>query len=477
MLASCLAATLPTSSASANFADAQAHIDLDGSMIGYIDFAGDGDKIGAALNEIYQEILANTQDMPPIPVDFNELIKNLGFGSIKAFAMSSKDIEPGLHRNRSVVLMNDAPTGLFAVYNPKMLSFTAAEKAPSDARNALTLTLDLRPLRDTSSRILQQIMGPMGEAMLEQKLAETILETDISYGEAIELLSGQWDAFWHQSYREDFQQDVKFWVSIEGAGSLLPRLREMAEAMGGAFSEDDTRLKANFGQLFGPDASIGLYVEAPKETGELIFYSHSDWTPDSEGPRLVDQPTFKNLASRLPSEGIAFYYDGGTDLNPLLAAMDGFPEAAKYKDATESILTLLIGNFLKPKMQVSYMDGDHWVSDQYAGYSTKQVITALPTIFVGGMGAAMAIPAFQKVRENSQQKAVQNNLRQIASAAQQYFLENGVSEVHIDALVGEGKYIRHLSPVAGESYQGMILRQGEAISVRLGNGSVITQEF
>ena len=46
-------------------------------------------------------------------------------------------------------------------------------------------------------------------------------------------------------------------------------------------------------------------------------------------------------------------------------------------------------------------------------------------IFTAGLLAAMAIPAFEKVREQSMQKAMANDARQIASAAQQVMLENG----------------------------------------------------
>jgi type IV pilus assembly protein PilA len=46
-------------------------------------------------------------------------------------------------------------------------------------------------------------------------------------------------------------------------------------------------------------------------------------------------------------------------------------------------------------------------------------------VVIIGLLAAMAIPAFQKVRENSVAKAMENDARQIAAAAQQYFLENG----------------------------------------------------
>jgi len=49
-------------------------------------------------------------------------------------------------------------------------------------------------------------------------------------------------------------------------------------------------------------------------------------------------------------------------------------------------------------------------------------------VFVG-LVAAMAIPAFAKVRETSQRKVMQNDARQIGAAAQQYMLEKGVTVV------------------------------------------------
>ena len=48
---------------------------------------------------------------------------------------------------------------------------------------------------------------------------------------------------------------------------------------------------------------------------------------------------------------------------------------------------------------------------------------------VGGLMAAMAIPAFQKVRENSIGKMMDNDARMIASAAQQHFMETSTTSV------------------------------------------------
>jgi len=50
-------------------------------------------------------------------------------------------------------------------------------------------------------------------------------------------------------------------------------------------------------------------------------------------------------------------------------------------------------------------------------------------IVMAGLLAAMAVPAFQKVRENALQNAMANDARQIAASAQQYMLEKGSGPV------------------------------------------------
>lgn len=80
------------------------------------------------------------------------------------------------------------------------------------------------------------------------------------------------------------------------------------------------------------------------------------------------------------------------------------------------------------------------------------LVEIMIVVVIIGLLAAMAIPAFQKVRASSQEKAIVNNLRQLASAAQQYFLEEGVSTVTSSELVGQGLYITTITPVLSEIY-------------------------
>ena len=92
------------------------------------------------------------------------------------------------------------------------------------------------------------------------------------------------------------------------------------------------------------------------------------------------------------------------------------------------------------------------------------LVEIMIVVVIIGLLAAMAIPAFQKVRQSSQDKAVVNNARQLAAAADQYYLENGVSTVSQGNLVGASNYVKALNLVANETYPAGY-SQGETITV------------
>lgn len=95
------------------------------------------------------------------------------------------------------------------------------------------------------------------------------------------------------------------------------------------------------------------------------------------------------------------------------------------------------------------------------------LVEIMIVVVIVGLLAGMAIPAFQKVRGASQDKTVINNLRQIASGADQYFLENGLSTVASSALVGSGStfYVKWYSTVAKETYPTTISASSETLSI------------
>jgi len=92
------------------------------------------------------------------------------------------------------------------------------------------------------------------------------------------------------------------------------------------------------------------------------------------------------------------------------------------------------------------------------------LVEIMIVVVIIGLLAAMAIPAFQKVRQSSQDKTILNNARQLAAAADQYYLENGVSTVAQTSLVGASNYVKALNLVANETYPDTFT-QGTTITV------------
>ncbi len=59
------------------------------------------------------------------------------------------------------------------------------------------------------------------------------------------------------------------------------------------------------------------------------------------------------------------------------------------------------------------------------------LVEIMIVVVIIGLLAAMAIPAFQKVRQSSIEKTLTNDAKQIASAANQYYMETGGSSIAV----------------------------------------------
>jgi type IV pilus assembly protein PilA len=104
------------------------------------------------------------------------------------------------------------------------------------------------------------------------------------------------------------------------------------------------------------------------------------------------------------------------------------------------------------------------------------LVEIMIVVVIIGLLAAMAVPAFNKVREEARRKAIINNLRQVASAGQQYILENGVTDVKYKDL--EGVYFNTIDPVAGESYKNLTVKEtGGTLDVRTKGGMKVEYSY
>lgn len=78
------------------------------------------------------------------------------------------------------------------------------------------------------------------------------------------------------------------------------------------------------------------------------------------------------------------------------------------------------------------------------GMGSASPASAMIMVVMIGLLAAMAIPAFQKVRQTSQQKVCFNNERMLEAALDQFQVENGKGPTTWDELVGPQKIVREM---------------------------------
>ncbi len=122
-------------------------------------------------------------------------------------------------------------------------------------------------------------------------------------------------------------------------------------------------------------------------------------------------------------------------------------------------------------MHTSFVSGYRWFTPVSRGFTLVEIMIVVVII---GMLAAMAIPGFQKVRTASQDKAVLNNARQLAAAADQYYLENGVTTVNIAGLIGPTNYVKALNTAAKETYPNDFTQQVTITVTGVGGSRTIT---
>jgi len=95
-------------------------------------------------------------------------------------------------------------------------------------------------------------------------------------------------------------------------------------------------------------------------------------------------------------------------------------------------------------------------------------------VVVIGLLAAMAIPAFEKVRTTAIAKACANNERMVSAVVDQFTVEHGVPPANYADFVGSGKLLATMPTCpSGGTYSIKIDAQGKAVIVCSVHGNLL----
>lgn len=471
---------------STHFGVVNQHLALGGEFYLYADVEGDVDEVAKMMTQLYGHLPA--EGTPPqlmfLRQDFEMLAELMGLSDVKAFGMSSVEAGEAGFENRAYLHFGGPREGLAAMLGGEPQVLTAARIAPADVVFFSTGTFDGRALFQTVRDIVERTAGPEAVKAMDQSLRRQALPLQVSMQDLIDHLHGEMTLFLSVDEKRPMQLNPQleiprpsFVLRFDNAGALLnARMADWEALPMVSFTEvNDLAMVTWKPQLPGAWAD---FTPALASDGRHLYLSNDgDYLQRClilDLDRLADNPAVQEALA--PFDGLA---NGLVWVSPELPRIwkDVLARSAAQGPQPNPMASMFeaIPSFEQPVIGVrkNLPEGVLYVAHSPYSHKRTLVTASIYNPVTIGLMASMAVPAFQKVRTSSQEKAVLNNLRMLAAASDQYFLETGRDSCTTEDIVGPLGYIEQLKSVAGESYRGMEFRVGQPLSVTLPDGRVI----
>jgi type IV pilus assembly protein PilA len=474
---------VPEKSRSAHFLAVSKHLDLGGTLYGYVDVDGDVMKVAGGLQGVLQQLAkAQPQVAPFASQNYTEIFKELGLNDIKAVGVSSMPDGTGYFQNKTFFYSPGERHGLMASLGGKAAPFALVGLAPADADVYAETELDLAVVYKTVKAVVGKVAGEPASGQMEEALKKA------GQGAALSILDLIYGLKGHAAFVMKLDPEKTFSFPPGSQGVSVPKFSFLLAVEGVAApvesslketpffkaSEADGLRLYEFAQ---PSPIDGLTILIAAKGSTLYLATSKEFLTQclTQKSGLAETAAFREALSHVGTEGNGLGYVSPRFFSTLRKLETLNPNLPA--DAKSSIQYALqsLPSPDRPLVSVRTNLPDGILVRSYWNRSLKAdvAMVAVYNPVTIGILAAMAIPAFEKVRTSSQEKAIINNLRQLEAAADMYYLENGKASATYTDLVGPTRYIKVLQPVMGEDYRKLRFVQGEPLIVRLPNGRTI----
>lgn len=498
----------PEESRSPAFEPVAAELSLGGDMYVFWDMTRMAEQFGDAFPALMegfttmpgmdQEAYESFEKISKI--DWSEFLTDLGFAEHTAIGMSAYRMRNGNYRNQSILYLPEGYEGLMRFYSGEMGSLEDELKlAPADTDIFYSFGMNLNELKPVIGELIGKYAGKEFEHKFNEGLQQALPKENITMADIWERLPT----------RVTFVGKVAdmtiypFPASPEGM-MQLPKLEFVLALQGNsAFWREliDKQLPPSFEKEDLGSTTLVLSPEGMRLPGELSpclgFDSENDrlYLASSpayiksalgDSPRLSTQPAYAQATEGLRTEdALDMLFLSSNAYSKIAATRESLTASQPFAGFSINLYSmyfpiLTAGPHDSATARVMLRTDKGLISEENWAYPSSMAGLSMgsgsQTVVVTGLLAAMAIPAFNKVREQSREKAIVNNLRQVASAGQQYILEEGASSVSYDKL--EGVYFPSINPVAGEDYTGLeVSEEGGTLTVTTAGGEEVSYTY
>jgi hypothetical protein len=473
-------ALVPEGERSGHFEAVNSHLELGGTLYGYADVDGDALALAQTVQTMTRQIAAAQPQFSSLArVDIKALFTELGLDDVKAIGLSSVHEQGGYFRNRAFLYTPSGRHGLFAVFGGPPGRFVGARLAPPDTDFYAEHEFNMTAVYETVKGVIGKVGGPGALAAFEKQVAASGAAAKFSLLDLLEGMNGRATIIVSLDPQNTFVIPGPSPVNIPAFTALVrvdgvgPSVEGMLIAKPELFAatQDGARRVYTLrrpSEIKGVDLTIAVEGKALYVATSAAFLR--DCIQRTEG--LDTNPAFSAALAAEGPEGNGLtwvsprFFSRLRDLGKINAGAS--PEAkrlfetyaANLPEATQPMLSV------RTNLPDGILIRSTWNRSLKADLALFTVYNPVTV----GLLAAMAIPAYQKVRTASQAKAVTNNLRLLSAAADQYYLEKGVNEATYADLVGPDKTVKSVASVAGEDYRSLVFVQGQRLLIRLPDG-------
>ena len=471
---------VPSAEQSRHFETVNSHLELGGTLYGYVDIDGDLLDLAGNMQAVVKQVATLQPQLSMFAKqDFKALMTDLGLTDVKAIGFSSVRETGGLYRNRAFLYTPEGRHGLFAVFGGQPGKFVGTRLAPKDTDFFAEHEFDIVAVYQTLKEVIAKVNGPDAAAAFEKAVQQAGAGAHFSLLDLLQGLNG----------RATFivRLDPEKNVSLPGpkpvkipAFSILLRVDGIGPAVESALSTQSAQFAAT------QEGSLHLYTvktPVPLEGVKPVVAVDGKALYAATSPEFLHECLTRTDGLDTNPEFIAALANLGPDGNGLTWVTPRFfsrikglselnqdvaPQAKKLLDLYAANIPAVSQPLLS--VRTNLPDGILVRSTWNRSLKADVAMLTVYNPVTVGLLAAMAIPAFERVKTDSQSKAVMNNLRMLSAAADQYYLAKGVTTATYDDLVGPDKVVKAVVPVAGEDYHQLVFSQGQRLHIQLPDG-------